>query len=173
MLYTKTKKFILTTALTTLLALTFSASINVQAADFEENTTVFSDSRFSSINIFSSNIGVSNTSPENFVVPFSVSRPTTVWNININGQYNFAGSSNSQTLYTNYKFTGKNEYTVYVENTGKTPITVKAKRLTKTYATTKISAGKTATFQFSNIKSNTEFYIVFEGDSYSFTGYIK
>lgn len=38
---------------------------------------------------------------------------------------------------------------------------------------TKISAGKTATFQFSNIKSNTEFYIVFEGDSYSFTGYIK
>lgn len=37
----------------------------------------------------------------------------------------------------------------------------------------KIGAGKTATFQFSNIKSNTKFYIVFEGDSYSFTGYIK
>lgn len=104
---TKAKNFILTTALTTLLALTFSASINVQAANFEENTSIFSDSCFSSINIFSSNIGVSNTSPENFVVPFSVSRPTTVWNININGQYNFAGSSNSQTLYTTINLLAK------------------------------------------------------------------
>ena len=36
------------------------------------------------------------------------------------------------------------------------------------------SAGKTGSFEFSNIQSDTEFYIVFESnDSYSFEGYIK
>lgn len=71
------------------------------------------------------------------------------------------------------KFTGKTSYKVYVENTGDNPITVTAKRLTKTYGSTKISAGKTGSFEFSNIKSDTEFYIVFEGNGYSFSGYVK
>ena len=71
------------------------------------------------------------------------------------------------------KFIGKTSYKVYVENTGDNPITVTAKRLTKTYGSTKISAGKTGSFEFSNIKSDTEFYIVFEGNGYSFSGYVK
>ncbi|HIS63137.1 MAG TPA: hypothetical protein IAC14_12995 [Candidatus Scybalomonas excrementigallinarum] len=104
----------------------------------------------------------------------SVARPTEVWNIATKGQYDFAGSANYQALYTNYKFKGKTSYKVYIKNTGNSAITVKAKRLTKTYATTKISAGKTGSFEFSNIQSDTEFYIVFESnDSYSFEGYIK
>ena len=56
---------------------------------------------------------------------------------------------------------------------GDNPITVTAKRLTKTYGSTKISAGKTGSFEFSNIKSDTEFYIVFEGNGYSFSGHVK
>ena len=32
---------------------------------------------------------------------------------------------------------------------------------------------KTGSFEFSNIKSDTEFYIVFEGNGYSFSGYVK
>lgn len=91
----------------------------------------------------------------------------------VKGQYDFAGSSHYQNLYTNYKFTGKTSYKVYVENTGDNPITVTAKRLTKTYGSTKISAGKTGSFEFSNIKSDTEFYIVFEGNGYSFSGHVK
>ena len=78
-----------------------------------------------------------------------------------------------KTCILNYKFTGKTSYKVYVENTGDNPITVTAKRLTKTYGSTKISAGKTGSFEFSNIKSDTEFYIVFEGNGYSFSGYVK
>lgn len=119
------------------------------------------------------NIGVSDISPENTIATRGVGTPTKVWNIKEDGKYNFAGSSSYQTLYTNYKFTGKTSYKVYVENTGKTPITVKAKRKMKTYASTKISAGKSAAFEFSNIKSDTNFYIVFEGDNYSFEGYIE
>ena len=94
--------------------------------------------------------------------------------IKTEGQYDFSGSSYHQTLYTNYKFKGKTSYKVYVKNTGKSAITVTAKRLTKTYGSTKISAGKTGSFEFSNIKSDTEFYIVFEaGNEYSFSGYVK
>lgn len=94
-----------------------------------------------------------------------------VWNLKTQGKYSFKGSTTSQTLYTNYKFKGKTSYTFYVKNTGKYALTVKAKRLTKTYASTKISAGKSASVTFSDIKSTTEFYMTFEGSS--FEGYIK
>lgn len=119
------------------------------------------------------NVGVSYVSPEETIETRGTSRPSKVWNIKSKGQYDFAGSSHYQNLYTNYKFTGKTSYKVYVENTGDNPITVTAKRLTKTYGSTKISAGKTGSFEFSNIKSDTEFYIVFEGNGYSFSGYVK
>ncbi|EAG9320732.1 hypothetical protein [Listeria monocytogenes] len=103
----------------------------------------------------------------------SVYRPSSVWNIASKGKYNFAGTSNGSTLYTNYKFKGKNTYTVYVKNYGKHVLKVKAKRLTKTYATTSISAGKAATFTFSGIQKDTEFYVTFDGSTTNFKGDIK
>ena len=119
------------------------------------------------------NVGVSYVSPEDSIETRGTSRPSKVWNIKDKGQYDFSGSSHYQNLYTNYKFKGKTSYKVYVKNTGDNPITVTAKRLTKTYGSTKISAGKSGSFEFSNIKSDTEFYIVFDGNEYSFTGYVK
>lgn len=104
---------------------------------------------------------------------FGVSRPSSVWDISKKGQYDFAGSSKSQTLYSNYSFKGKTSYTVKINNTGSNPITVKAKRLTKTYASTKVSGGKSATIQFSNIEKTTEFYVTFDGTYISFNGYVK
>ena len=118
------------------------------------------------------NLGVSDVCPDDEGAQVqSVSRPTKVWNIKTKGKYNFSGDPGSQTLYTNYKFKGKTSYTFYVKNTGKYAMTVKAKRLTKTYASTKISSGKSASVTFSNIKSDTEFYLTFSGSSFS--GYIK
>lgn len=102
----------------------------------------------------------------------SVERPVNVWNV-AKKSYNFSGTSNGQTLYTNYKFKGKSGYKIYVKNYGKNPLTVKAKRLTKTYATTRISGGKSATFEFSSIKKDTEFYITFDGSKMNFKGNIK
>lgn len=125
----------------------------------------------------SHNVGVSYISPDNSFGGISIQstdRPSTVWDISTKGQYDFAGSSHYQTLYTNYKFKGKTSYKIYVNNTGNTSIKVKAKRLTRTYATTTVAAGKSATLEFSDIYSSTEFYIVFEGNNnYSFNGYIK
>ena len=79
------------------------------------------------------NVGVSYVSPEDTIETRGTSRPSKVWNIKSKGQYDFSGSSHYQNLYTNYKFTGKTNYKVYVKNTGNNPITVTAKRLTKTY----------------------------------------
>jgi hypothetical protein len=118
-------------------------------------------------------IGVSYINPDPVFVTYSIDRPEKVWDIKSKGQYDFAGTSKGSTLYTNYKFKGKTSYTIKINNTGSDTITLKAKRLTKTYASTKVSKGKSATIQFSDIKSDTEFYITFEGASLSFDGYIK
>lgn len=117
------------------------------------------------------NIGVSEICPDMTIDTRGTSRPSKVWNIKSSGKYSFAGSANTVTIYTNYKFKGKTEYKVNVKNTGKYALTVKAKTLTKTYGSTKISAGKSGSFTFSNIKSTTEFYLTFEGSE--FTGSIS
>ncbi len=120
------------------------------------------------------NEGVSFVPPDDEIETRGTAIPTQVWNIRTDGQYDFSGSSHHQTLYTSYKFTGKDNYKVYVKNTGSTAIKVTAKRLLKTYGSVKISAGKTGSFEFSNINDDTEFYIVFEADNnYSFDGYVR
>lgn len=126
------------------------------------------------------NIGVSAICPDEAseseelqIQPNSASRPTNVWNLATKGKYNFKGTiKNAGTaLYTNYKFKGKIKYTFVVKNTGNSLLTVKAKRKTHTYTTATVKAGKTKTVSFSNIKAATEFYLVFDGSSFS--GYIK
>lgn len=117
----------------------------------------------------SSNIGVSPVPPDESEMQRGTSVPSKVWDIASNGKYDFSG-------YTNYKFTEKNHYKVYVNNTGDSAITVTVKRSGKTYAMTKITAGKSGSFEFSNIKSSTEFYIEIkteDRDSFSFNGYVK
>ncbi len=91
----------------------------------------------------SSNIGVSPVPPDESEMQRGTSVPSKVWDIASNGKYDFSG-------YTNYKFTEKNHYKVYVNNTGDSAITVTAKRSGKTYAMTKITAGKSGSFEFSN-----------------------
>lgn len=105
--------------------------------------------------------------------PFTDQRPTEVWDISKKGAYPFNGSSRGSTLYTNYKFKGKTSYKITINNTGSNPITVKAKRLTKTYAQTKISAGKSAVIEFSNIQKDTEFYVTFDGQGFSVNGTVE
>lgn len=117
------------------------------------------------------NIGVSEICPDGKVSTINSERPSKVWNIKKNGRYDFSGTANNICIYTNYKFTGKTGYKYYVKNTGKHSMVVKAKRLTKTYAKTTISAGDSATANFSDIKSSTEFYMTFDGSK--FEGYIK
>lgn len=124
------------------------------------------------------NVGVSFEKPVELnpaVSTMGIAHPSKIWNISKKGKYNFSGkASDGSTLYTNYLFKGKNNYKIYVKNTGKTAITVTARRTLKKYATTKISKGKSAVIEFSNIKSDTKFYIVFEGGKgYAFEGNVK
>lgn len=124
------------------------------------------------------NIGVSFMPPSDDsgsnVTPYSTSKPSKVWNVKTDGQYDFSGWSYHETLYTNYKFTGKTSYKIYVKNTGSNTITVKAKTSLKTYASTSVGAGKTATIDLSGMDKDKEFYISFSSDNdYTFSGYIK
>lgn len=115
--------------------------------------------------------GVSPTCPE--TETRSTSRPSKVWNISEDGQYNFAGTSYYQTLYTNYKFKGKTSYTIYVHNGSDYNMTVKAKTLFTTYGKTTVGPGKSTTLTISGMDKSTEFYITFDGDYMDFSGYIK
>lgn len=170
------KKFLLV-ALTVCLSLGVSGNAFANAPEeeiVEGHVEVIEESIAPDFVPSENEFGLSTEAPviSDFVV-FGVNRPSSVWNISSKGTYNFSGSTNGQTLYSNYKFKGKTSYTVKVINTGSNPITVKAKRLTKTYASTKVSGGKSASFQFSNIQSATEFYLTFEGSGIKFEGTIK
>ncbi len=117
------------------------------------------------------NIGVSEVCPE--ALTRGTGRPSNTWEINKSGQYNFAGSSYYQTLYTNWKFKGKSSYTIKINNTGSGNITIKAKTLLTTYSKTQVGSGKSATINLSGMNPGTAFYLTFDGSNFSFDGYIK
>ncbi|RSX53864.1 hypothetical protein D2E25_0170 [Bifidobacterium goeldii] len=50
--------------------------------------------------------------------------PGPVWNISSKGAYSFKGSNIYQFIYTNYLFTGKKNYTIWIRNTGSSPIDI-------------------------------------------------
>lgn len=155
---TTLKKFIIIPILILLLVIT-ALPLSAHAQDITEEA---------------SDIGVSNICPDEqvgYIQLYGTNRPANIWNISTKGKCNFKGNASKMTLYTNYKFKGKNQYTFHVKNTGDSSIVVKAKKLTKTYANAKIKAGDSATVSFSGIKKSTEFYLTFEGSSFS--GYIK
>ena len=123
------------------------------------------------LDIHQQNIGVSIICPEQDIDLYGQNKPTNIWDINTKGRYNFSGSANVKTLYSNYKFKGKTNYTIYVENRGEKTLEVRAKSFFKTYATEDIKPGSPATITISNIGKDTEFYLTFyRGD---FVGYIN
>ena len=139
---------------------------------------------FNTMNCFADEVyeGVSLLAPmvqddslDSEMLPNSTSRPGSdkIWNIAKKGKYSFAGESYYQTLYTNYRFTGKNKYTVHVVNKSKEPLEVTARRILKVYTVVKVGRGATVNFNVSDIKKSTDFYLVFEGSGQKFSGYIK
>ena len=94
-------------------------------------------------------------------------RPKKVWNIIDCDAYEFRGSAFNTTIYTEYKFTGKTSYSIDINNYGGGTLTVKAKSLTKTYAQTQLGSLSSTTLELSGMKEDAEFYLVFQGSSFS------
>ncbi len=94
-----------------------------------------------------------------------------------NGKYDFSGWSYYQPLYTNYKFTGKTTYSLFVKNESTSnTLKVYAQNATQTFAQTQIAANSSSWITFSGMNTSTQFYLRFEGTSggyYSFSGYIN
>lgn len=101
-------------------------------------------------------------------------RPSNTWNLKTQGRYSFSGyTGHASKLYTDYTFTGKDSYYVYVKNNSKNPLEVQVKTLTHTYATHPIPAGRYLAFYVDNIKSGHEPYIWFGGRDINLSGYIE
>lgn len=62
------------------------------------------------------------------IMPLGTDVPTDTWNIATKGQYNISGYSESEALYTEYRFTGCNTYTIKINNNQDTDQTVKIRR---------------------------------------------
>lgn len=70
------------------------------------------------------NVGLTEVAPQEVIsgeiTPYSMQKPSNVWNLSNRGRYDFAGVTDYNLLYTNYLFTGKKTVTIYVKNTSKT-----------------------------------------------------
>lgn len=126
------------------------------------------------------NIGVNETGPgENLIVPYGVSKPTSIWNLAKKGRYFFSGTNNSAgSLYTNYLFTGKSTFKISVKNTDHqvgTKFKVKKKgkifdkQIGKTYV---VKQGKSGQITIKKLDKSSKYYIEFVGPT-KFNGSIE
>ena len=108
------------------------------------------------------------------ITPYGTSRPSSssVMNLATHGTYDFYGDSNTLTLYSNFQFYGKTSYYVFVTNKGSSELKVKAKSLLHTYASYAVPANTTISFDIRDMKTDTTFYLTFDGSFMSFSGNI-
>ena len=170
-----TRSLIIPALILLLTATVIPSTVSASTEEIEDPSVkvTITDNEDSSTEVYP-DMGISSVCPDSTIQPYSTTIPSKIWNIKTKGKYNFSGSQSGDKVinYTKYKFKGKTSYTIKVRNNGPMTLTVKALRKAKTYATTRISKGKTATIQFSNIKATTEFWISVQGEC-SFKGYIQ
>lgn len=125
------------------------------------------------------NVGVSEVPPEiseSLIVPFGVSKPSSEWNLSSKGQYNFSGNSYSQTLYSNYYFTGVTKVEIKVTNNCTSKLTVKLLKsqtgVDWSQSTKTINSGEYQIWSVSGLSTSSKYILSFSGPS-DFSGYIK
>lgn len=99
----------------------------------------------------------------------SIYRPSEVWNINEKGAYNFSGSAQGSTLYTNYKFRGKTSYNISVQNSSNKTLKV-INHGGK--GSINVKPNESASFTVTTKDNTHTFYLSFSGPS-NFNGTIK
>lgn len=100
--------------------------------------------------------------------------PTKTKKISGNTTYSYSGSSDGRSgLYSAYKFYGSSGYKVTCRNSGTSKTTLKAKSLLKTYGSTTIEKGKSASITFSGISTDKEWYLAFTGSGYKVSGTVS
>jgi len=95
------------------------------------------------------------------VTPQGLSRPKEVWNVATKGGCHFSGKAERSILYSEYVFTGKDEYTYYIENIHDKELTIKIKKdnlLGSTIATIKVPGNTAKTYK---ITTGEDFYFMY------------
>lgn len=128
--------------------------------------------------------GLSTTPPsKNPLSTQSTDYPTNVKDLSIGGQYSFkAGVHYGSLMYTNYRFKGKNSYTVTVYNTGNAEINVRVFKVTRwsvtdeTIKSLNLAPKHSTTFNVGGLSKNDEIYLGFNnyaGSYIIFNGVIR
>lgn len=116
----------------------------------------------------------SESSGSSVITPYSVEKPTVEWNIAEKGQYDFAGQSNYQKLYTNFYFTGQYSYYMGVTNNSYNDLRVRVLSLTSStvYRDFTVKPYDYVTYPITGTSTTTQIYIEFSGTNQDFNGYI-
>ena len=126
------------------------------------------------------NVGLTEEPPQDTrtggITPFSMSKPSNIWNLSSKGRYNFSGATEYNLLYTNYLFTGKKSVTLYIKNTSGTydlDVSFKEKKLLSdtTVWGADIRIGKAVTIPLT-LNSSSNYYLVANYPG-KFEGYIE
>lgn len=108
--------------------------------------------------------------------------PTGIWNVANKGTYDFKATNAIVGIYTNYRFTGKKQYAIKVNNkyTDSLNVTVYKRvsnRVNKQVKTTNISAKHSKTFSVTGLSTSDQIFIYFacfgSSKTMTFTGYIR
>lgn len=128
------------------------------------------------------NVGVSPELPayvdegEGEISPLGLGVPVNGWNISSKGQYDFSGSAQRSTLYTDYYFIGQSSYSVRINNSRNDTLRVdfmeKKPFLDTRIRTFNVMPGATLLTNVRNLSSTGQYYLKFHAPS-NFSGHIR
>ncbi|TGE39462.1 hypothetical protein E4K67_00135 [Desulfosporosinus fructosivorans] len=108
------------------------------------------------------------------ISPNSVVLPTAVWDVATKGGYYFSGWSNTQTLYTEYRITGKTTYHLHVYAAKAMTVKVKDINTGYTYSTKSMTTNSFADWDVlgNGMTASSQVYVSFSGTNIDFNGTI-
>ncbi|SEO95625.1 hypothetical protein SAMN04488134_12116 [Amphibacillus marinus] len=103
--------------------------------------------------------------------------PSNIWNISSKGQYDFSGSAQSSTLYTNYLLTGQSSYSVRINNLRNDTLRVDLMQkndfcFDSNVRTWNVSPGANLFSTQTGLSSSNNYYLRFHAPS-NFSGHIR
>lgn len=114
---------------------------------------------------------------EGEISPFGLDVPRNGWDMSIRGQYDFHGTAQISTLYTDYYFTGQSSYSVIINNFQDETLRVdlmqkNALWFDTTIRTWNVNPGASFLGIQRDLSSSNNYYLKFHAPS-NFSGYIR
>lgn len=114
------KKFLTVAFLSSVFAFSMNNFANAEDSEYSKNLEDLGGVVYE----VQENIGLTEEPPQQIeagaITPYTMQKPSNVWNLYSQGRYSFSGVTVNNPLYTNFLFTGKKTVKLYVKNDSST-----------------------------------------------------